>query len=411
MNGIEKALAVALAVAVQGALATDMDREAQIRGGVVTAHSGVAELTCDDPMGWKFDMKATDDDGRDVVTVTISSPTNAQPPRFGVFFRVPGSGVQYVWTSNFGRDGFRLWPQLWRGRLSKDRSQFVRETPIAVGFNSQEVSPVALACSETFHSLAFGLYADDRTCDIVGRCEFFMQPVAPLKSYSVSVLLDRRRRNFADTVRACSAWVAARNGLKPEAPRDGDMTRCADCPADPCANRRRVCDLRLTSGGTAVQSDGLVWSEDESPEGAALPILNALYSTIRHPTALATLKPVHREVVLRWIAFSREHREALLEGRFAPHHPESGYPWIESESAAERVITVYSKEVCAPSGAADRPVWLVNATGGSGTLCELIAPATVEYFDVFGKATGRVRAAKGLYRLNIPNAGCAKIAW
>ena len=488
MNRIEKIVLSALALAAQGAFATNMDQKAQIRGGVVTAHSGVAELACDDPKGWKFDMKAADDDGRDVVTVTITSPTNALPPRFGIFFRVPGNGVQNVWTSDCGRDGFHLWPQLWWGWLTKYRSQLAKETPIAVGFNSQEISPVALACSEAFNPLEFGLYADDRTCEIVGRCEFFTQPVAALKEYSVSVLLDRRLRGFADTVRACSAWVAAKNGFKPAmtpesaydplystwyaylqdvhdkeleeearlaasvgmktmilddgwqkadsktfysatgdwmpvpsrfpdmkrhvaevhkaglkymlwlavphmgseaknyprfrkmlltdgdtgildprfpevreylistyervvgewdfdgvkldfidsfaihgkdpalkddyAGRDyrsvpdavnrlmkdvlarlrkikpdvlvefrqhymgpailqyGNMMRCADCPADPCANRRRICDLRLTSGGIAVHSDMLVWSADESPEGASLPILNALYSTI-----------------------------------------------------------------------------------------------------------------------------------
>ena len=619
MNRVEKIVLSALALAAQGAFATNMDQKAQIRGGVVTAHSGVAELTCDDPRGWKFDMKAADDDGRDVVTVTITSPTNALPPRFGIFFRVPGNGVQNVWTSDCGRDGFHLWPQLWWGWLTKYRSQLAKETPIAVGFNSQEISPVALACSEAFNPLEFGLYADDRTCEIVGRCEFFTQPVAALKEYSVSVLLDRRLRGFADTVRACSAWVAAKNGFKPAmtpesaydplystwyaylqdvhdkeleeearlaasvgmktmilddgwqkadsktfysatgdwmpvpsrfpdmkrhvaevhkaglkymlwlavphmgseaknyprfrkmlltdgdtgildprfpevreylistyervvgewdfdgvkldfidsfaihgkdpalkddyAGRDyrsvpdavnrlmkdvlarlrkikpdvlvefrqhymgpailqyGNMMRCADCPADPCANRRRICDLRLTSGGIAVHSDMLVWSADESPEGASLPILNALYSTIQYSMILAKVRPIHKEIIRRWIAFSQEHREALLKGKFTPHHPENGYTWIEGESATERVITVYSKDVCAASGAADRPVWLVNATGGDGTLCELSAPATVEYFDVFGKATGRVRAAKGLYRLNVPNAGYAKITW
>ena len=31
----------------------------------------------------------------------------------------------------------------------------------------------------------------------------------------------------------------------------GNMMRCADCPADPTANRKRICDLRLTSEGIA----------------------------------------------------------------------------------------------------------------------------------------------------------------
>ena len=618
MNG-KLMFVAAAALFVQVAFATNMDQKAKVMMCVETRHSGLAEITCDDPGAWKFDVNAGDDAGRDVVTVTITSPTNAMPPRFGVFYRVPGNGVQNVWTSDCGKDGFHLWPQLWWSWTSKYSSQLAKDTPIAVGFNAQDVSPVAIACSDAFNHLDFGLYADDRTCEIVGRCEFFVKPVAATKTYSVSVLLDRRGRDFADTVRACSAWIAEKNGFKtayaPESAYDplystwyaylqdvhdkeleeearlaasvgmktmilddgwqkvdsktfysatgdwmpvasrfpdmkahvaavhkaglkymlwlsvpfmgneaknypkfkkmllvdgdtgildprfpevreylistyervigewdfdgvkldfidsfrlpakdpaladnyagrdyrslpdavnrlmkdvlarlrkikpdvmvefrqhymgpailqyGNMMRCADCPADPCANRRRICDLRLTSGNIAVHSDMLVWSADETPEGAALPILNVLFSTIQYSMILAKVKPVHKEVIRRWLAFTQQHREALLKGAFRPHNPANGYTWIEGESAAERVITVYSPDVCAKAGAADRPVYLVNATGGEGTLVELSAPATVEYYDTFGKFAGKVRTGKGLYRLNVPNAGYAKILW
>jgi len=611
-------LVLALAAGVAGA--TEMDAKAVVRGGVKTAHSGVAELTCDDPQGWTFDVKATDDAGRDVVTVTIDSPTNATPPRFGVFFRVPGAGVQNVWTSNCEKDGFHLWPELWWQWNAKYSSMLARDTPIAVGFNSQEVSPVALACSEAFNDLVFGLYADDRTCEIVGRCEFFTKPVAATRHYSVSVLLDRRGRGFAETVRACTKWIVGKNGFRtasaPESAYDplystwyaylqdvhagelekeaklaaslgmktmilddgwqkvdsktfysatgdwmpvtnrfpdikahvakvratglkyllwlavpfigneaanyprfkrmllsdgdpavldprfpevreylvstyervvgewgfdgvkldfidafklpkndpaladgyagrdyrslpeavnrlmkdviarlklikpdvliefrqhymgpailqyGNMMRCSDCPADPCANRRRICDLRLTSEGIAVHSDMLVWSKDETPEGAALPILNALFSTIQYSMVLAKIRPAHKEVIRHWLAFSQRHREALLKGDFRPHHPENGYTWIEGESAWERVIAAYSKDVCVPTGAADKPVFLVNATGGEGMLLDVGAPATVSLFNTFGVAVGKVGIPqKGLYRLAVPSSGHAQVTW
>ena len=608
------------------AFATEMDQKAKVRGGVKTPHSGVAELTCDDPAGWRFDMSAADDGGRDAVTVKITSPTNAMPPRFGVFFRVPGAGVQNVWTSDCARDGFHLWPQLWWGWDSKYRSELAKETPIAVGFNSQEVSPVALACSDAFNHLVFGLYADDRTCEIVGRCEFFAKPVAPMREYSVTVLLDRRGRGFAETVRACSEWIAEKNGFRPAhvpaaafdplystwyaylqdvrakplekearlaaslgmrtmilddgwqkedsasfysavgdwmpvasrfpdmkahvaevhkaglrymlwlsvpfvgdeskawsrfrgkmlkvsgekspgrvgtldprfpevreyliatyervvrdwgfdgvkldfidsfvlsgtdpavadgyAGRDfrsvpdavdrlmkdvlarlrainpevlvefrqhymgpailqyGNMMRCSDCPADPCANRRRVCDLRLTSGGLAVHSDMLVWSRDETPEGAALPILNVLFSTIQYSMILADIRPEHKDVIRHWLRFSQDHREALLKGAFLPHHPENGYSWIEGEGAVERVIASYSGDVVVRAGAPDRTVFVVNATGGAGLPIEFAAPAAVEFRDTFGRTTGRVRVpAKGIYRLAVPQSGYARILW
>ena len=614
-----KLIALVAAIASFAALATDMDRKGRVIATVETVGSGTVELTCNDPGSWKFGLVASVDAGRDVVTVKLSSPVVAKPPQFGVFFRVPGAGVQNVWTSNFSK-GFNLWPKLWwGGGTTKYKSQLASETPIAVGFNSTERSPVAIACSEAFNPLEFGLYADDRTCEIVGRCEFFTAPATPIKEYEASVMLDRRGGDFADTVRQCSEWVAAKNGFKtayaPEAAFDplystwyaylqdvhagelenearlaasmgmktmilddgwqkvdsktfysatgdwmpvpsrfpdmkahvaevhkaglkymlwlavpfmgneaknypkfkkmlltdgdtgvldprfpevreylistyervvgewdfdgvkldfidsfvlpkndpalkddfagrdyrslpdavnrlmkdvlsrlrkikpdvlvefrqhymgpailqyGNMMRCADCPADPTANRRRICDLRLTSGGIAVHADMLVWSRDETPQGAALPILNALFSTIQYSMVLATVPPSHRDVIRSWLEFSQVHREALLKGAFRPHHAESGYTWIEGESAAERVMAVYSGDVCVRSGAADKPVYIVNATGGDSVLAEMSAPARVDFFDVFGKPAGSTAAAAGLVRLSVPASGYAKVTW
>ena len=597
--------------------ATEMDAKAKVYTTVNTPFSGMAEVTCENPAGWKFDVKASNDNGRDVVTVKISSPTEATPPKFGVFFRVSGAGVQNVWTSDIEKEKFQLAPQLWWKWATKYTSQLAQNTPIAVGFNSAGVSPVAIACSEAFNFLEYGLYVDDRTCEIVGRCEFFVQPVAPLKEYEVSVLLDRRGRNWVDTVKSCTEWVESKNsftpahvpesaydplystwyaylqdvhdkelekeaklaaklgmktmilddgwqkedskdfyskagdwmpvksrfpdmkahvakvheaGLKymlwlavpfmgneaqnynrfkkmflsdsvldprfPEvreyllktyeravgewgfdglkldfidcfalpaqdpaikdnyAGRDyrslpqavdrlmkdvlqrlkkinpdvmiefrqrymgpairqyGNMIRAADTPADPYLNRRRICSLRLTSGKTAVHSDMLVWSKDETPQGAALPILNVLFSTIQYSMILQRVTPEHREVIQHWIKFSQEHRNALLKGDFTPHHPENGFSWVEGEDRKERIIACYAENACVKTGKPDKSVYLVNATGTSAMLVDFAAkPSKIEAFDVFGKRVGTLEAGEGLVRLPVPSSGYAKITW
>ena len=597
--------------------ATEMDAKAKVYTTVNTPFSGMAEVTCENPAGWKFDVKASNDNGRDVVTVKISSPTEATPPKFGIFFRVSGAGVQNVWTSDIEKEKFQLAPQLWWKWATKYTSQLAQNTPIAVGFNSAGVSPVAVACSEAFNFLEYGLYVDDRTCEIVGRCEFFVQPVAPLKEYEVSVLLDRRGRNWVDTVKSCTEWVESKNsftpahvpesaydplystwyaylqdvhdkelekeaqlaaklgmktmilddgwqkedskdfyskagdwmpvksrfpdmkahvakvheaGLKymlwlavpfmgneaqnynrfkkmflsdsvldprfPEvreyllktyeravgewgfdglkldfidcfalpaqdpaikdnyAGRDyrslpqavdrlmkdvlqrlkkinpdvmiefrqrymgpairqyGNMIRAADTPADPYLNRRRICSLRLTSGKTAVHSDMLVWSKDETPQGAALPILNVLFSTIQYSMILQRVTPEHREVIQHWIKFSQEHRNALLKGDFTPHHPENGFSWVEGEDRKERIIACYAENACVKTGKPDKSVYLVNATGTSAMLVDFAAkPSKIEAFDVFGKRAGTLEAGEGLVRLPVPSSGYAKITW
>ena len=164
-------------------------------------------------------------------------------------------------------------------------------------------------------------------------------------------------------------------------------------------------------GQTLCGSDMLVWSRDETPEGAAFPILNALFSTIQYSMVLERLPSAHAEVIRHWINFTRTHREALLKGRFRPHHPENGYTWIEGESAKERIIAAYAHDVCVNTGTSDRQVFLVNATGGKGLLAEFTAAARVEFFDVFGKPAGFASVAEGISRLNVPVSGFAKVVW
>ena len=610
---------VIASLAVAAVHATDMEKKAKTLATVDTASAGKVEILCDDPQGWKFEARASTDSGRDVITVRITSEEAKMPPRFGVYFRVPGAGMRNVWISDFTQDGFHVYPKLWWGWHSKRRSQLAYETPIAVAFGPNDRSTVALACSEAFHALEFGLYAEDETCDAIGRCEFFTAPVAPMVEYEASVLVDRRGEGFADTVRQCTEWISAKNGFCPAnvpeaafdplystwyaylqdvhagelekeariaaslgmktmilddgwqkvdsrtfysatgdwmpvpsrfpdmkahvaavhaaglkymlwlsvpfmgdeakaypkfknmllkggdtgildprfpevreylistyervvgewgfdgvkldfidsftlpekdpavaenyAGRDfrslpdavdrlmkdvlsrlrrinpdvlvefrqhymgpailqyGNMMRCADCPADPTANRRRICDLRLTSGPIAVHSDMLVWSRDETPQGAAAPILNALFSTIQYSMILEKVKPAHREVIRAWLAFSQAHRGALLKGSFTPHGPANGYPWIEAEDAKERIVAVYSADTCAKVETGDKKtVYLVNATESNAVLVDVSSAGTVELFDVFGRYAGRVAAKQGLQRLPVPVSGFARMS-
>lgn len=619
-------LAVVAALCAAVSFGTVMDAKAKVIKTFDTQLSGKAEITCNDPGQWQFDVTSTIDDGRDLVTVRITSPVEAKPPQFGVFFRVPGAGVRNVWTCNFERDAFKVDPQLWWGWTAKYSSNLAKDMPLAVGFNATEVSPVAIACSEAFNVVNFGLYADDRTCEMVGRFEFFVEPTETMKDYTVKILVDRRGKKWYEVVRASTDWIIAQNGfvaadvpesaydplystwyaylqdvhdkalekearhaaavgmktmilddgwqkedsktfysatgdwmpvksrfpdmkahvaevhkaglkymlwlgvpmmgveaknyprfknmllnepgggsggvgdLDPRFPevreylistyervvrdwgfdgvkldfidsfklrandpavkenykgRDyrslpqavdrlmkdvlarlkkinpnvliefrqhymgpairqyGNMMRAADCPDDVCSNRRRISDLRLTSGLTAVHSDMLVWSRDETPEGAALPILNALFGVVQYSMILDTVRPEHKEVIRHWIDFTTKHRAALLKGDFRPHNPETGYNWIEAENADERIVASYTPDICVQAGPADKPVFLVNATGAGAMLVELKqAPTTVEYFDVFGK---KVEAAKpqtaGLVRIPVPKSGYAKLMW
>ena len=84
----------------------------------------------------------------------------------------------------------------------------------------------------------------------------------------------------------------------------GNILRATGCPSDLVGNRRRIADLRLTSGGTAVHSDMLVWSPDDTPEDAGRVILNTIFGVVQYSMKLATLPESHRAVIRRWIGFA-----------------------------------------------------------------------------------------------------------
>jgi alpha-galactosidase len=192
----------------------------------------------------------------------------------------------------------------------------------------------------------------------------------------------------------------------------GNMIRAADAPADPATNRKRICNLRLTSGNTSVHSDMLVWSKAETPEGAALPILSVLFSTVQYSMILQKASQEHRDVIRHWIDFSQKHREALLKGDFRPHHPENGYTWVEGESEKERIVVSYAENACVKSGKPNKVVYLVNATGTDEMIVDFAAkPALIEAFGVLGKAAGERVAAAGLVRLAVPKSGYVRVSW
>ena len=192
----------------------------------------------------------------------------------------------------------------------------------------------------------------------------------------------------------------------------GNMLRAADCPGDLLANRMRIANLRLTSGRTAVHADMLEWNRGETAEGAARFVLASLFGVIQYSMMLRELPADHKRMVAHWIGFTREHRDTLLKGAFRPRHFEANYPVIEAESPAERIVAVYNGLSVADCGAADRTVYVVNATGAGRVAVRLAAPcARAEVYDTFGARVATVSLPAGLQDVAVPVSGYVKLAF
>ena len=127
-------------------------------------------------------------------------------------------------------------------------------------------------------------------------------------------------------------------------------------------NRFAMANLRLASGGTAVHSDMLEWNFAETPERAALYVINSMFGTVQYSVMLRNAPKEHLAMIAKWIKFSQDHRETLLKGRFTPHHPELQYPVIEAEGENEVVIGLYDdgRVVDVPS---KKKTFVMNASG------------------------------------------------
>lgn len=192
----------------------------------------------------------------------------------------------------------------------------------------------------------------------------------------------------------------------------GNMIRALDCPADSLSNRRRICDLRLSCGATAVHSDMLVWSADETAAGVSRSILSAIFGVVQYSMVLQTLPSVHREVIRNWLDFSRNHRTTLLKGTFRPRRPDLGYPFIEAESGEERILAVYLDAWAVQTGKPDKPVILLNATKRDTLTLRLESAAEVSTFDATGQPVDDAKAyAAGWVDVPIPSGGRAVVRW
>ncbi len=150
----------------------------------------------------------------------------------------------------------------------------------------------------------------------------------------------------------------------------GNMMRVGDCPGSLVRNRVHIANMRLLCGGSAVHSDMLRWNEDETPEAAQRFILSSIFGVVQYSVMLRRASEEMREMIGKWIAFAREHRETLLFGEFRPHFPRLNYPVVEAESAKERIVVIYDSAVKFDIEPTAKPTYVIDGVTGAVRLLQ-----------------------------------------
>ena len=174
--------------------------------------------------------------------------------------------------------------------------------------------------------------------------------------------------------------------IGPSIRKYGNMLRVGDCPNDGMLNRRGVIDLRLTSGRTAVHSDMLMWHPTDTNENVASQLAATLYGVPQISMRIDELSGEHYKILGHYLAFWREHREILLDGRLTMQNPESFYSQICACLDGEAVVTVYGNTVVCGDY---KSLSVVNISSGESIYLKGMEGKDYRVVDCMGKEASR----------------------
>lgn len=196
--------------------------------------------------------------------------------------------------------------------------------------------------------------------------------------------------------------------------RYGNMLRVADCPQDAVKNRAGVVDLRLLAHKTAVHSDMLMWNYDDTPESAALQLINAIFSVPQVSVLIEKLCEEQRKMLEFYLRFWKENKHCLIDGKLSAENPESFYSLITSESENKIIATSYIKnvmnikkaynEIIFINGSWDDELFINNKYDDMKSECTIYT-CTGEI-----KESKEIILKKGVNVFNIPKSGLVKLS-
>jgi len=194
----------------------------------------------------------------------------------------------------------------------------------------------------------------------------------------------------------------------------GNIFRVGDEPNNAGGNRVGSMLLRALSGNTAIHSDMVMWHYEDTVESAAMQLIHALFTVPQISVRLDEIPESHVAMIRRYLAFWREHRDVLLDGRIEPLQPQHSYPAVVSETDTKVAAAAYANGFVPLPDVAERTLLLANGTLENRVVIEL--PETggerrVQIWSCTGEQVldERRDLTAGPHSLPIPPAGTAVI--
>ncbi len=143
----------------------------------------------------------------------------------------------------------------------------------------------------------------------------------------------------------------------------GNMFRVGDCASDAVCNHANIINMRMTSGVTAIHSDMMMWSPEDSAENASIQIASALFGVPQISVRVDRMPETHRKMIKYYLDFWKAHRDVLLDGKLIADHPECQYTLARSILGDRSVIVSYAEKLV---DVTTKSAVIVNISGESG---------------------------------------------
>ncbi|WP_420401842.1 glycoside hydrolase family 36 protein [Flagellimonas sp.] len=218
-----------------------------------------------------------------------------------------------------------------------------------------------------------------------------------LTAINPEILIEFRQHYIGPTLRKC-----------------GNMFRAHDCANDSVSNRRRIIDLRLLTGNTAVHSDMFMWNYDEPVELAALQFANILFSVPQLSVRQSQIPESHRKMVAFYSEYWINNREVFLDGNLKAIGPAENFPLIRANSSKKEILSIHTDRIMDLNG--DFEAYdIINAKTSTSVVVSIlkgIGSCRISILNCLGEVE-RVESRvlhKGLVQFEVPVCGLLNVS-
>lgn len=182
--------------------------------------------------------------------------------------------------------------------------------------------------------------------------------------------------------------------------------RVTDCPNDPFINKTHSLDLRLTSEGTPVHSDMIMWHRDETPEAVAYQLLATLFAVPQISVRFDNISSEQYKVLENYLGFWKKHRDVLLNGELELQDFNAGFSMARSKKDGQSVAALYQNVAYTVT---ENEEYIFNSTGFDFIFIE--APsAAYEIYDIYGEKVSSGKISAGVHKIPLKNCQMIKLA-